>query len=528
MEKPTFSQPAREGAVAVPEAIRRISLGEIALRQVFLLLIVSAGAAIRLWQVNFLGFNSDEAVYAGQAAAMARVPYLDNLFPVFRSHPLLFQFLLALIFKVEGMSDLWPRLLGVAFGLATIYVVYLLGSLLYGPKAGLIAAVFLAMMPYHVIVTRQALLDGPMVFFATLTLYLLAKFVDTERAAWLYAAGVGMGLTFLAKETGIILMGAIYAFLALARHVRVRIIDIVLSVIAMGVTASPYAISIWLSRAGGTGQNYLIWQIFRRANHPFDFYLHTIPQVVGYLVIAAALLGFVVLWRQRSWREALLVWWILVPVVFFELWPTKGFQYLLPAAPAVAVLAARTLARWEPFGEAAKARWRRIGSALYQAMPGVIALVLLFSSVQAIQPYVSTTFTAGTGGIPGVREMGDWISNNTPKGAVLLTIGPSMSNIVRFYGERQAYALSISPNPLYRNPAYAPVLNPDLQIRNGDVQYLVWDSYSAARSKFFANNLMRLSTKFNGRVVHTQSIPIAMPNGSYADEPVIVIYEVHR
>ena len=32
----------------------------------------------------------------------------------------------------------------------------------------------MALMPYHVVVTRQVLLDGPMTFFATLTLVLFA------------------------------------------------------------------------------------------------------------------------------------------------------------------------------------------------------------------------------------------------------------------------------------------------------------------------------------------------------------------
>ncbi len=528
MEKPTFGQEANEEIASVQAYVRRIALSDALLRQMFLLLIIAAGAAIRLWQINILGFNSDEAVYAGQAAAIARVPYLTNLFPVFRAHPLLFQFLLALVYRWQGVNDLWPRLLSVAFGLATIYVIYLLGSMLYGPRAGLIAAAFLAVMPYHVIVTRQGLLDGPMVFFATLTLYLLAKFTVTERAAWLYAAGVGMGLTFLAKETGIILLGAIYAFLALARHVRVRIVHAIGAVVVMAVTIAPYVISLKLSGASSTGQNYLIWQLFRRANHPLDFYFSTVPQAIGYLVIAAALLGFFVLYRERSWREALLVWWIIVPVAFFELWPTKGFQYLLPVAPAVAVLAARPLARWSPFAAMSGSKWRQVWDGLYRATPGIIALVLLFSSVQAIQPSVSTTFTAGTGGIPGVRETGDWIDANTPKGAVILTIGPSMANMVRYYGQRAAFALSISPNPLYRNPAYVPVLNPDLEIRNGDVQYLVWDSFSAARSQFFSDMLLKLSGRFNGRIVHTESIPVTLPDGSSVDKPVIVIYEVHR
>lgn len=528
MEKQTFGREVNELPLSTPASLRRVGLTEMLLNRLFLVVILAGGAAIRLWQINILGLNSDEAVYSGQAAAMAQIPYLKGFFPVFRAHPLLYQFLLALVFGRFGVNDLWPRLLGVAFGVATIFVVYLLGSLLYGRRAGTIAALLMAIMPYHVIVTRQGLLDGPLVFCSTLTLYLLARFVLTERPIWLYVTGVGLGLTFLAKETGIILLGAVYAFLALARHVRVRILDVFVSLFFMVLMISPYALSIWLSGAGTTGQSYLIWQLFRRPNHTWDFYLTAVPPAIGILVLLAALAGIMLLWRDRSWREAMLGWWIVVPLVFFELWPTKGYQYLLPIAPAVAILAARALALWSPAKERDGAGPSFSRRAVNQLIPALVVLSLAFTSWQAIQPATSTTYVAGTGGIPGARETGNWISANTPKGAIILTIGPSMANILRFYGQRTAYGISISPNPLYRNPAYTPVLNPDLQIRNGDIQYLVWDSFSASRSSFFSDIILRLSNRFNGRVVHTESVPVRMPDGTSVEKPVIIIYEVHR
>jgi len=140
--------------------------------------IAGASAFLRLWQLNALGFNSDEAVYAGQAAAIAGDPALKGIFPVFRAHPLLFQFVLAVLFRGSS-RDLVARLLAVAFGLTTVYLVYRLGSLLYGQAVGLLAAALLAVCPYHVVVTRQALLDGALTFFATLTAFLLAKYATT-------------------------------------------------------------------------------------------------------------------------------------------------------------------------------------------------------------------------------------------------------------------------------------------------------------------------------------------------------------
>ena len=63
-----------------------------------------------------------------------------------------------------------------------------------------------------------------------------------------------------------------------------------------------------------------------------------------------------------------------------------------------------------------------------------------------------------------------------------MTIGPSMANLVQYYGRRQAYGLSVSPNPLNRNPSYEPLVNPDRALRDNEIQYVVWDAFSASRS----------------------------------------------
>ena len=148
---------------------------------------------------------------------------------------MLFQFLVSLGF-LFGVNDWVGRLFSIAIGLATLCLVYRLGALLYGRQAAVFATLFLALMPYHVIVTRQIILDGPMTFCATLSLYLVARFATSHRPEWLYAAGAALGLTFLAKETGIIiLVGAVYAFLALSPEIRVRIRDLVLSLVSLGL-----------------------------------------------------------------------------------------------------------------------------------------------------------------------------------------------------------------------------------------------------------------------------------------------------
>jgi hypothetical protein len=484
------------------------------------------GLGLRLWHVNSMGYNSDEAVYAGQGAALAGDPELTRFFPIIRAHPMLFQFLVSVAFQF-GVNDLYARLLSVAFGIATIFVVAKIGQLLYGRWVGVTAALLLAVMPYHVIVTRQVLLDGPMVFFTTLTLYLVAKFATTQRPIFLMATGASLGLVFLAKETGFVMAAAVYAFLALSPQFRIRIRDLAVSVLCLVLIMASYPISLSLAGGGASSKarGYAVWQLFRRPNHTWEFYGSVVPPAVGILVIGAAILGLLLLRRERTWRETLLLTWIAVPIVVFQLWPVKGFQYLLPAAPAVAVLAARTFVCWRPSWQGVSLGGR--GETFARALAiGSVALTLLIPSWQNVQPSTSTEFLAGSGGIPGGRETGEWIRDNVPQDALFLTIGPSMANIIQFYGHRKTYGLSVSPNPLHRNPSYEAVRNPDNLIRNNELQYLVYDSFSAGRTPFFAKKMIDYVQKYNGREILEKSVTVSKPDGSVETQPIIVIYEV--
>jgi hypothetical protein len=362
-----------------------------------------------------------------------------------------------------------------------------------------------------------------MAFFATLTLLVLAKYAITERREWLYASGATLGLTFLAKETSIVLLPAIWVFLALTPRLAVRIRDVLISLAVFAAVVAPFPISLALGGGSGTAKNFLVWQIFRPPNHDWNFYLLTALPAVGLGVILLAAAGIRLLRRDHSWRETLLVTWCAVPLLFFQSWPVKGFQYLIAVAPAAAVLAARFLvARWEgvPLLERVRATPYRMGAA------GLIVLSLLIPSIAALRPNTSGTFLAGSGGVPGGREAGRWVREHVPEGATLLTIGPSMANILQFYGHRRAFGLSVSPNPLHRNPVYDSVRNPDLELRTGDIQYVVWDAYSAARSSYFSTRILRYARRYHGVVVHSESIEIRTPSGATTTDPVIVIYQV--
>src|SRR3954468_24674997 len=490
------------------------------------LLVAVPALVLRLWAIDSLGVNSDEAVYAGQAASLARDPAFLPYFPVFRAHPLLFQSLLSLEYRMFGVSALGGRLLAVAFGLGTVWLTYAIGARLYARRVGILAALLIAVMPYAVVVNRQVLLDTPLVFFTSLTLYLLIRFVQTERATWLYAAAGALGLATLTKETAILLVGGAYIFFALTWKTRLRWRQALIALAVLIVTVLPYPISLLLAGNSSTGGQFLLWQLTRRPNHPWWFYGQVVPPALG-LAVVVVIIGLVLMFRSLSWSEHLLLSWIAAPVLFFEVWSVKGFQYLLPIAVPVAVLAAMVVVS-VPLPQV---RWRAgvlavTTTGLRAAVAVLLVASLAVTSWDRVQPSsAGSSFLAGTGGVAGGREAGEWIRGNLPVGAELLAMGPSMANILQFYGHHKVQGLSISPNPLYRNPVYDPVINPDYQMRSGNVQYLVWDSFSAARSPFFAKRLLAFAERYHGRMVHQEFITVTMNEGRVR-KPVITVYEV--
>lgn len=239
---------------------------------------------------------------------------------------------------------------------------------------------------------------------------------------------------------------------------------------------------------------------------------------MGFALVAVGLLGLAaarVTGRVITWRETLLLSWIVVPLVFFEIWPVKGFSYLLPLAPVIALLAARTLSPLPAF-VASRSR-----SILALAVAGAcVASVAIPAVIGVARP--TTSGLAGAGGLPGGREVGRWIDRNVPQGARFITIGPSMANLIEYYSGRRTHALSVSPNPLHRNPTYQPIVNADVQLKAGDYQYIVWDAYSGGRSSFFSKRAITLAHRFGGQVVHVQRGRF----GGRSNQPIVVIYAV--
>jgi 4-amino-4-deoxy-L-arabinose transferase-like glycosyltransferase len=139
--------------------------------------IIAVALVVRFMHLTALGFNSDEAVYSGQAGSLAGVGAYARSFSPFRAHPLLLQTVLAIEFLALGhLSEYAARATVALMGAASVFATYRLGRRMFGVAVGLGAAAGMALMPYHVFISRQVLLDVPAGLFVLLAFAALYRY----------------------------------------------------------------------------------------------------------------------------------------------------------------------------------------------------------------------------------------------------------------------------------------------------------------------------------------------------------------
>ncbi|HEY4899839.1 MAG TPA: glycosyltransferase family 39 protein [Terriglobales bacterium] len=104
-----------------------------------------------------------------------------------------------------GASDTTARLLSVIPGIATILVMYLLGARLFGEKAGLLAAGFMAINACDVMVSQEARAYSFLVLAVAGSTLLLVRWMERPSMAHAVAYALVVGLTFYFHYFGILI-----------------------------------------------------------------------------------------------------------------------------------------------------------------------------------------------------------------------------------------------------------------------------------------------------------------------------------
>ena len=309
------------------------------------------------------------------------------------------------------------------------------------------------------------------------------------------------------------LLGAVYAFFALTPEVRVRLRTCCLGRASMVVRRAVPAGAAPSRAAPAPGEQLPAWQLFRRPNHDSASTSTVVPAAIG---LARA--------RRRrrrpragcaggsSWRETLLLCWIAVPVAFFELWPVKGFQYLLPLR-AGGRRAGRADARARP-GRRLAAAWRPRWLWPSRRARGPVRRCWLSRSTGSAAHRRSSPARAGC---PAAGRRGAGSTRTCPPGAVM-TSARRWPTSCRSTGTT-ALGLSVSPNPLSRNPSYEPIVNPDLAIREASPVRGLGRVHARRARRSSPTACSATSSTTTARVVHASMLPARTADGPHRAPP---------
>ncbi|QNE38672.1 glycosyltransferase family 39 protein [Hymenobacter sp. NBH84] len=370
------------------------------------LFILALGLAFLVGLNSWGPLESSEARYAeiGREMLTGQDWLHPRLLGIQHFHkPPLTYWLTAAGLALANHSALGARLLPVLAVLLQVYLVYAVGLLLFaGDRArALGAAVIYGTLPVVLISALNVTTDA---YLATLELaaaYGILRYYHDGRRWALYLFWVGLGLAFLTKgPVGFVLpLMAVIGFYFKREQAR-----------------RPFT---W-HHAAGIGLFVLVglsWYIYLVMENPvfirYFLYEHTVERFANaatfhrskpwwfYLVLApatslpwsVALVTQVVRTRwatvPQQWRNVL-IFWVVVPLVFFSLSSSKLLLYVLPVFPGVALLTAYYLGRCT---DGALERWYGGFGILY----GLILAALCILPILAIDskfPLEITPFTA--------------------------------------------------------------------------------------------------------------------------------------
>jgi 4-amino-4-deoxy-L-arabinose transferase-like glycosyltransferase len=281
----------------------------------------------------------------------------------FFDKPVLFFWAQAASMRGFGMSTAAARLPGLLFGLLGIATTGWLARVLFNARLGWIAAACYATMLLPFLLAQVPVHDIALVPFTNLALGLLWRSRDPGSGIRdPILAGCALGLSILTKGLeGIAIVGVSYAvYLLVMRMLTPRFVLQGVLVLAVAVlVALPWYLAMNLREPGYLHyyfvDRHLLGFATETQRHGGQAWWYYLPVVIGggfpWVVLAARKMPPFTKWALLDPADRLLWTWLGTAVVLLSLSNSKAVIYILPAMPAIAILASRsatTQRRWRP------------------------------------------------------------------------------------------------------------------------------------------------------------------------------------
>ncbi|HLK13016.1 MAG TPA: glycosyltransferase family 39 protein [Candidatus Binatia bacterium] len=386
------------------------------MRALALALSLGALLAVHLTRPGFLDDEGRNAEVAREMLVLGDwlTPHLD--FTLYLNKPPLPFWLAAIAFRA-GLTDERARVVSLLAAVVTLVATAALGRRLYDEPTGLLGAALLASSVGFALEARTLRADIWLV--ASVTVAFLAWTAAEEadgwrRGAWLVALYTALGVGGLAKGlVCVVLAGVPIAALAMVRHGLRACARLhpELGLLVFAVIPLPWHAAVAL-RHPGFAWDYVVNQhllFFFDRKLPRDsegdplllFWASFVGRHFPWILLvplAAGELGSRRRGDTAARGTAVLATWAGSVLAFFSASPARLEHYLAPAAPPMALLAARGLAL-HARGEAGAAAWRRLAGAGV-----VLAAIGVAGAFRGPPTLAGVPWLAGAPGLPDLAK----------------------------------------------------------------------------------------------------------------------------
>jgi dolichol-phosphate mannosyltransferase len=319
-------------------------------------LLLLVAAALLLTGLSYPLIDRDETRYAEIPREMLVtgdwiLPRLN--FEPYYDKPVLLYWLCAASYSLCGISEWSARLVPAVLGMGTLLSTMYFGSRMFGRSTGLLAGVVLLLSAGFLAGSRFLLIDGVLTFFTTLSLFAAYEAIrgPSLRYKWWMVAALACGAAFLAKGpiALVLLVPPVFAFGWLSDTASAPKWQhwLLLAALVAAVVA-PWFLLVSLrdpnfsyeffykhnvSRFAGAYHIRPFWYfvpVVMIGGHPWTFL--TVPYARFLLSRSAECRG------RRTRPLGFLLWWSLWCFAFFSASRCKLPTYMLPAAPALALM----------------------------------------------------------------------------------------------------------------------------------------------------------------------------------------------
>ncbi len=293
-------------------------------------------SASRFFQVDDEADRVEEGYFCYESIHFGNIEAIKSHLFLLRPYPPLLKFTQAFwwwilnIYRSANINSV-ILLTNFLFLFVLLISVYGIGNQLYGRKVGLLSAFLISMFPIVFGHSRIAMMEFPLAGMTSLTLYLLLKSRHFSLLAYSLLAGIAFGLAQLTKPTAhifIIPPLVYYFFQSMPEKERSKTIrNSFLFLSSSGIIAG--MVYLRPDNLGTLGAYIQKMRISVHANE-LDYYFNNFFALPGPLILIVCLPLVVSYLINIRHREKLILYWFLIPFIFFSLLPNRVIRFILP------------------------------------------------------------------------------------------------------------------------------------------------------------------------------------------------------